>query len=435
MLPGKSDYNLRVRKTPVTPVGRVVGIIFLFLATGIIVTMLGAVVSFITSEGIPLFFLNFQRKKNWYYFADCSPQSNILAANIFRQDPDAVIIFGEKQGAQSELPVEVYARTMSGQDDLSGNIHFFHSYECCARQYWHSKPLCKHEKVIVMIGFGCYGQSLLEWAILINVLAADQHVAYHIFGDEKEFFHIHYRLDTVFSLNEESREKDSLLFHKDFWGAHAEVLERADRIIICDDNESAGWDIFWKLKRYYKIRGRIDLRSNRKVPDVSYFGADEEIYTPMQIMRTSLNNAAMIINEIFRRSVDYPTLSWEHLDDLHRQSKIAAADHMLMKIRLLLDDETITDYSAPIIQKAYQRYCEAKNDEAFKEQYRKLDHLRWLRFYTFYNWTYGSVRNDIKREHPMLCRYDMLTPEQKKERDAAWELLGNLSAEFHLPSF
>ena len=56
------------------------------------------VVSFIASEGVPFFLLGLQRRKNWYYFADCGVESEALA----------------------------------------GNIHFFHSYECCARQYWRS---------------------------------------------------------------------------------------------------------------------------------------------------------------------------------------------------------------------------------------------------------------------------------------------------------
>ena len=46
-----------------------------------------------------------------------------------------------------------------------------------------------------------------------------------------------------------------------------------------------------------------------------------------------------MINDIFRRSVSYPTLGWNELDDLHRQSKIVAADHLLMKTRILLEDE------------------------------------------------------------------------------------------------
>ena len=39
------------------------------------------------------------------------------------------------------------------------------------------------------------------------------------------------------------------------------------------------------------------------------------------------------------------------------------------------------------------------------------------------------VRDDIARQHPMLRPYEELTPEQKRERDAAWELMGRISAE------
>lgn len=74
------------------------------------------------------------------------------------------------------LPVEVYARTTNGQDKLSGNVNFLHSYDCCARQYWRSRPLCRKEKTIVRIGFGNYGWSILERALLTNVIAADQRV-------------------------------------------------------------------------------------------------------------------------------------------------------------------------------------------------------------------------------------------------------------------
>lgn len=47
--------------TPVTPLGHAVGIVFLFLATGIMVTLLSAAVSFVASELIPLYLLGFQR--------------------------------------------------------------------------------------------------------------------------------------------------------------------------------------------------------------------------------------------------------------------------------------------------------------------------------------------------------------------------------------
>lgn len=462
---------------PVTPLGHAVGMVFLLLSAGIMVTLLGAFISFITSEGMPFLMLSLQKHKNWYYFADYRVESNTLAGNIYKEDPNALIIYGEKRSGQSELPnypciylsaspdkivakkkkigtkckvflmkendigvnsravnlhelpVDVYARTTNGQDKLSGNINFFHSYECCARQYWRSKPLCKHENAIVLIGFGNYGTSILERAILTNVIQVKQHVAYHIFGDAREFLALHYRLDEIFSLNKESETRDSLIFHNEPWAENRSVLEQADRIIICEDDEQNGWSIFWTLNKYYKIPGRIDLRSSRRAPGISYFGANEDIYTSQQIIRTDLNKAAVMINDIFRKSVSYPTLDWDELDDLHRQSKIAAADHLLMKTRILLNDETITALTASAVKEAYNRYCKTRASEEIREMYRKLDHMRWLRFYIFYNWSYGPVRDDAARQHPMLCRYEELTPEQRQERDAAWELMGSISAE------
>ncbi len=465
--------------TPVTPLGKAVGVIFLLMSAGIMMTLFGAAVSFVTSEGLPLFLLSFQRKKNWYYFADCSVESITLAANIHREEPDTVIIFGEKTDEQTEspdfpclfinasparivahkknigpkckiflmkendiginahavdlhtLPVEVYARTTNGQDHLSGNINFFHSYDCCARQYWHSKPLCSTEKTIVIIGFENYGRCILKRAILTNILSVDQHIAYHIFGDAEGFLATHNHLHETFSLNETSETTDSLIFHKELWELNHTILAQADRIIICPDDEPEGWNIYWRLNSYYQIRGAIHLHSNRKTPGVTYFGTNEEIYTPNQIMRTSLNRAAVIINEIFCKSVSYPTKTWEELDSFHRESKITAADHILMKIRVLMQDESITELTPEITQKAYQKYCEAKKSATVLDTYRRLDHTRWLRFYTYYNWTYGPARNDFNRQHPMLCSYEQLNTEQKRERDAAWELLGSVAAELN----
>ena len=136
-----------------------------------------------------------------------------------------------------------------------------------------------------------------------------------------------------------------------------------------------------------------------------------------------------MINDIFRKSVSYPTRTWEELDDLHRQSKIVAADHLLTKTRILLGDESITKLTASAVRKAYDRYSKTKEQETAREMYRKLDHMRGRRFYTYYNWSYGPIRDDIARQHPMLRPYEELTSEQKQERDAAWELMGIISSE------
>lgn len=352
-------------------------------------------------------------RKNWYYFADCGVESITLAANIYREEPDTVIIFGEKTddhtefpdfpclfinaspakiiahkknmgsickiflmkendiGTNSraidlhELPVEVYARTTNGQDHLSGNINFFHSYDCCARQYWHSKPLCNAENTIVIIGFGNYGRCILKRAILTNILSVDQHVSYHIFGDAESFLATHNHLHETFSLNKTSDTTDSLIFHKELWELNHMVMAQADRIIICPDNEPEGWNIYWRLNSYYQIRGNIHLHSNRKTPGITYFGTNEEIYTPNQIMRTSLNRAAVIINEIFCKSVSYPTKTWEELDAFHRESKIAAADHILMKIRVLMQDEDITELTLKLRRRHIKNTVKTNNRQPF----------------------------------------------------------------------
>ena len=123
----------------------------------------------------------------------------------------------------------------------------------------------------MLIGFGNYGQRILERAILTNIISVDQHVAYHIFGEAKEFLNVHNCLDNLFSLNKESGEKDSLIFHREAWEKNHSLLERADRIIICEDDEQKGWSIFWTLRKYYLLYGRIDLRNSWKAPGISCF--------------------------------------------------------------------------------------------------------------------------------------------------------------------
>ena len=47
--------------TPVTPMGHVIGVVFLFMSAGMMVTLFGAAVSFVTSEGLPFLMLRFQK--------------------------------------------------------------------------------------------------------------------------------------------------------------------------------------------------------------------------------------------------------------------------------------------------------------------------------------------------------------------------------------
>ncbi|MCD8300161.1 MAG: potassium channel family protein [Clostridiales bacterium] len=459
---------------PVSVLGRAVGFIFLILSTCILVTLVSTLVSFVASEGFPIMALRLNKKKNWYYFADMSLESGTLAKQINDEDPNGVIIFGLskssvdeepdypclfinvsperiatlKKGKGSrcnvflmnendigrnpravniaEFPVEVYARTASGEDGLSGNIHFFHSCDCCAREYWRRHPLTLDEHRIVIIGSGTYGEAILKRAILNNVISKDHYVAYHIFGDIGDYLDVHWALGNVFSMNEEAEDRDSLIFHDTPWSQNREIMNSADRIIICDDDEEYGWDIMWHLRRYYHICGRIDLRSSRIIPGLSHFGTNESIYTPEHIMGTVLNQVAIQMNNLYRSRHPEGSLDWDELDDYLRQSKIAVSEHMFTKVRILLQGEHYDVLSPELLEQAYGIYKRIIQNPEYLDACRRIEHRRWMRFYAYYNWSYGPVHDEDERKDPRMCDYDEMDPRIRTYFDDAWELIGEL---------
>ena len=460
--------------TPVSTAGHIIGVIFLLMSMGILVALFGSVVSAITSEGFPMLRLRFRRRNNWYYFAEFTSEADVLARDVLLEDPDGVIIFGinkemeiekpdypcffinvsparivaHKKGIGErcklffleeddigrnlkamnvhELDADVYARTISGSEQMTGNTHFFNSYDCCARSYWREHPLHIMEDIIVIIGFGNYGTALLERAILMNINDSDFDVSYHVFGDSRRFRHIHENLGIAMGINERHPGHDSIFFHDEDWESSHDLIRHADRIIICDDDVETGGDIYWQIQRFYKNKGRIHLRSNRVSPGIECFGTNEQIFTVNQIVRTRLNDAARLMNDLYRRSVT-ESLDWDELSDRLKQSKIAVADHLIMKIRLLLNDRTISDFDYSTFKAAYDALCEAKKDPAKLDVLRRVEHARWVRFYAYYNWKCGKTKDVYKRENPMICEYDDMTENQKAYHDRAWDLIGELA--------
>lgn len=461
--------------TPVTPMGHVIGVVFLLLSMGVLVALFGSVVSVLTSEGLPMMKLRLMRKKNWYYMAEFTSESDAFAKDILREDKDAVIIYGVNREKEIEKPdypclyinvsparivahkkgigskcklfflvendignnlkavdvhkldADVYACTTSGQEKMSGNVHFFHTYDCCARSYWRENPLSNTDDMIVLLGFGNYGMALLERAILTNVSNCDIEVQYHVFGDSRKFRQIHTNLNQIFGINERMPGQDSIYFHEEDWTNAHDIISKADRIIICEDKEDAGWDDLWQIQRYYEYKGRIYLRSSHEqAPRVRYFGTNDQIFTVNQIIRTRLNDAARMMNDLYRRSVT-DSLDWDDLGDRLRQSKIAAADHLFMKVRVLLGTGKVQTLDREICMAAYEALLKAKKDPELVDRFRRIEHTRWMRFYSYYNWRYGKKHNGRLREDPKMRRYESLSEDEKKYFDRAWDLLGELT--------
>ena len=455
---------------PVTHVGRIIGAIFLISSMGILVALLSTVFTFITSEGWPEMKLRFSRGKNWYYFAGFSEEADVLARDIMTQDPMALIIFGGQKGEDkapyhcifvkdaparivrlkgkagrkcsiffmqeddfkrnalsvdvNRLNAEVYVRTSRGPSNKLENIHYFHAYDCCAREYWRTHPLVKDERSIVIVGFGNYGKSLLERAILTNIVSQNDHIIYHVFGDASEFLMIHNKLKDVLSINSISEYNDSIIFYEDQWEAHRDVIADASRIILCNDDEECVWEDYWRMNQFYMTSGRIDVRSNRPRNGFSVFGNYDAIFSVRQVIRANLNYAAYAMNELYIQGHPGNAAGWDELSDELQRSKIAVADHLNAKVRILLDDETLTDINAAEVTKAAEEYQRLKQDPEMLEKFRRIEHKRWRRYYAYNNWSYAENWDAKRRLHPMMVPYDKLTGEQKSSHDAAWELIG-----------
>jgi hypothetical protein len=131
-----------------------------------------------------------------------------------------------------------------------------------------------------------------------------------------------------------------------------------------------------------------------------------------------------MLNDIYNEKSG-STDGWDDLSDHLKRSNIAAADHMIVKIRYLLKDDSITELTEQNCRAAYELFESAEPQE--RDVCREMEHRRWLRFHQMYNWTYSMERNDLMRRHPMMMPYSELTEEEKEKDAYSWEMLAGVA--------
>lgn len=462
---------------PVTVWGKLIGILFLLGSTGLLALCISMAVSLITGRLLPRLRLRKLRKRSWYIFSSLNQESAALAANLSAEQPEAVILFCQdsknlpREFAAHPLPADwhlidaslsdflswkgsekdctflimgsdsyanyfqaqnltdigipVYCQTDFSPDNTPEHVTLFDRWDCCARLYWQQYPLAETEKQVLLAGCGRYGAALLERALLVNIYGPRRPVTYHVFGDNGAFQNSHFCLEHIEDLEGNGSCHDTVVFHKESWDENPLLLSQADRVILCMDSDQENQEAFQRLQRYFPTNTAPHLRLSHKLDHAVSFGTDETIFTPALVLRTQLNRLAMGMHEIYRRSSGSQIPDWNHLGDFLRRSNLAAADHLLTKIRILLTDDTITEITADNCHAAYRRYLETKEQNS--DLYREIEHIRWMRFYIMHNWQYAPQRDNSRRLHPDIRPFSQLSvPEQEKD-DYAWELLENLS--------
>ena len=120
-------------------------------------------------------------------------------------------------------------------------------------------------------------------------------------------------------------------------------------------------------------------------------------------------------------------MPFENLSCFLQQSNIAAADHLPVKVRQLLKDETLKGASPEACRAAYEAYLRTSAED--KDRMQEMEHRRWMRFHQLYNWQYAKVRDNSRRRHPMLLPYEQLSASEQAKDSYAWELLGRFGQE------
>ena len=452
---------------PVTVAGRVIGAIFQLMSLGLLVFLLSLLLTALRGKLIPLLKLRLAGKRSWYVFSSSTAEALSLAENLKKEQPEAFILFagqseegtqlpglpvsyseaalvsrhqkGEtsvfccgKDSSENEalaaslqsLPCKVYCMTEHGPAQLSASVTRFDPDSCLARLYWQEHPLTDPYGKIVLIGRGSSAEALLLQALLQNVIEPKSRVRYDIFGDFGDFRRNHPVLLGEGDIRLHDDSGDALHFHDEPWNSDPGLLGEAGRIILCFPSERETADRAAKLLRHFPLQGEVHARLTVPIEGVTCFGSDSEIFTPELVMRTGLDRTAWNLNEIYRNNTGAGK-PWEELSMFTRESNLASADHLRVKIRRLLGDEADGSLSREQCRKAYEIFENAS--PAIREECRRIEHTRWLRFHLLNNWRYAPVRDNEKRQHPLILPFDELSLEDQAKDDYAWELLRDLA--------
>ncbi|MBR4473607.1 MAG: hypothetical protein IKS55_08200 [Oscillospiraceae bacterium] len=455
--------------SPVTPAGRILGLIFALSSIGILTALIGIGLSLLSGQILPRLRLRSGKQRSWYVFSEENADSAALAAALADADPDCLLVFqnaAEKQlrtgntvriqaeaesllklrGERKEgvsffftgpdpwdnlsrgletvnLQVPVYCMADVPVDALPEGLHLFSRTEALSRCYWKEHPLKKAESCVVLIGCGRTGSALLERALLTNVFEAGRQTSYHVFEDCADFAALHPAI--IRALNGEGEDRDRILIHDGAWTDDPELLRNADRIILAADEDAENLAVYEKLHRWFPTQAQVHVRLDEPAPGLTCFGEREKTLTPEFVIKDAVNRSAIAMNDIYNKGSAKP-VAWKDLSHFLRQSNIAAADHLIVKVRYLLDDESILELSDEVCRKAYARYREIYPEKAAELQ--EMEHRRWLRFYELYNWEYNPRRDDGMRRHPMMLPYDELSREEQDKDAYAWEMLGKFES-------
>ena len=447
---------------PHTVAGRIIGGVFQLCSLGLLVFLIGLLITNLRDRLLPRFILMRDRKQTWVVFDAYTEDAATLAKSVVSAHPGTRILFCtdaterkaeglclrfsaeeliamHKAGSTlclcmggddtanlvrakslSELGVKTFAKTKLEPETATEHVTLFHPDRCRARLYWRQYPVEKKGETIVIVGGGEGAQRILEQGLLVNCFSTQQHLTYRLFSFPDEFFAAHPYLSELFSVGSEDSTRDSILHTEAPWSVDFDAVRTADRIIVCGKTESETNSLLSEIQCLCPVQGRVYACTNLIMDGVIQFGCREEIFTAELVMQMELDRTARAMHERYRKEEGNSVPAWDALGTFLRDSNRAVADHLPVKCRVLLGSEKQGAYKA-----AYEAFRSASPEQI--EQFRRIEHERWCRFHLLHNWRYAPIRDNAKRLHPAMVPFDQLSKADQKKDDLAWEILGTIS--------
>ena len=458
--------------SPVTALGKIIGGVFLLLSTSLLAVLVVIVMTF--GQVWVRIRLQFLQARPWFVFSSLNETTCSLAQSVKAENSKAVVLFTKedsvdttpqinKLGAmfvkggiadilelkKNNTDVNLFFMDVDGysnfnnamgycgkgysvycQSDYSPQIQpaeltVFNVAENISRLYWRKYPLSHTAKNVAIIADGEYTDSLLAQALQVNLFNPQQSVCYHVFAPDSLFMEKHPQIATMISVNKLFPNSDSLIFYDTAWEKNMDIIATADRVVVSTASDRENLRIHNILTKYFVLGGDIHLRLSQPMPGTVSFGNHDDIYTASVVMHTTLTKTAVAMHQIYLDSTGADSPQWEELSLFTRLSNISAADHLLTKIRILLEDDTITEATGDICMSAYEKYMQTRDEKA--DFYRHLEHDRWMRFHALYNWRYSPQRDNNRRMHPSMVPFENLDKDTQKKDDYSWQLLQQLA--------
>jgi serine phosphatase RsbU (regulator of sigma subunit) len=123
------------------------------------------------------------------------------------------------------------------------------------------------------------------------------------------------------------------------------------------------------------------------------------------------NQSTSVNNNIFYNQGDFRNQFTSDFDDLPaeiKNSNIDNAAHIPTKLLSI-------GYKIRQVKKGFKPFALHLNEEEI-ETMSRVEHIRWSWEKRLNGWTYGSIKDDIKKTHPSLIPYEELS-ESEKEKD------------------